>query len=189
MNRLLVVASFLFSACFAQASDFGIEGGFRSQSGSYNVSGYSTGSKTGIQVGGVGHFELSGPWYLRSGLFYTQRPIELMLNSPLSGSADLMFTYFDLPAQIMYKFEDYGGVFIGPMVSMLLEKKASGSGGLSGLTITEANSMVIPIQLGATFKFAPQMGATLYYEMMAGGVAKDLDTFRAVGVNFLFTFD
>lgn len=208
MKRLLFVSAFLSLPLFAfggpedyiqekppvkkssmSANNFGIEAGMRSQSGEINNSTISVSSKNGFQFGATGEFYSQGPWRLRSGLLYTQRPIAVSVKDPGTGSGDVMFTYFDIPVQAMYRFEDYGAFFFGPVVSLLLDKKYNAGGNLSSATVTGAKSTVFPIQLGATFKFAPQMGATIYYESLSGDLADQISNFRAAGVNLLVTFD
>jgi hypothetical protein len=170
----------------AQAADFGLEAGIRSQSGDYTGSGNTTAdSKSNFQFGGVGQFDISGPWRIRSGLLYTGRNLDINLKGA-GNNGTMTLTYFDIPIQAMYKFEDYGGVFVGPVASMLLEKKCDFG---TSCTVTGAKSMVIPFQIGATFKFMPQVGATIYYETLSGDVADGMGNYRAVGANLLFTFD
>jgi hypothetical protein len=171
------------------AEGFGVEVGMRTQSGEVNNSRLSTSSKNGFQVGGVGQFQFSGQWGARSGLFYTQRPLSVSAKDPFTGSGEVLFTYFDIPAQLMLSFEDYAGVFIGPVISLLLEKKWTVDGNFSTNEITGAKSIVLPIQLGATFKFAPQIGATIYYEGINDSLADNISNYRAAGINLLFTFD
>jgi hypothetical protein len=166
------------------------EVGIRTSNATVDTTGVSTTAANGFQAGASGQLEFNESWALRTGLFYTQRPFKLSVDASVgSGSADYTFTYIDIPVDIMYKFSDFGGVFFGPGLSMLLEGKVSGSGLLSGLKVEKENSTIIPIQLGVTFKFTPNMGATLFYETVSGEAAKDIKNFRAAGANLLFTFD
>ncbi len=192
MNRLisiLLISMGTVLGPLAQAADFGIEAGVRSQSADAGGTGFTAESKTDFQMGGVGQFPISGAFYIRSGLIYTQRSVDLTYKATSTTSTgSLTMTYFDVPAQVFYKFEDYGSVFAGPVVSFILDKKCELSGG-STCTVTAAKSMLVPLQLGGTFKFMPQMGATIYYETIPGDVAENFSNYRAIGANFLFTFD
>lgn len=183
MMRLIFLFCFAFTSS-ALAADFGLEFGFRSQSADID-SRATNNAKTNYQLGGIGHFELSGPWKVRSGLMYTQRSMEF---STAGATTDFVVSYFDVPVQALYKFEDYGGVFFGPVLALNLEKKCTISGGVD-CTVEGVKSPLVPIQLGGTFKFMPQLGATLFYEMVTGEVVEHVDNARAVGVNLLFTFD
>ncbi|MNL37420.1 hypothetical protein D3C87_1595630 [compost metagenome] len=55
--------------------------------------------------------------------------------------------------------------------------------------IEDVKSPIIPLLFGASFKFAPNFGATLYFESAGSEVAKDLKNYRAVGANLQITFD
>jgi hypothetical protein len=181
MIRLLLITSLLLGSVASAAEQMGIEVGFRSQSGDA-VGGTETTGKTGLQGGGFAEFgEKNSKWRLRTGFYYTQRPIEVGGASP----GDYTLTYFDLPVQAVYRFEEHAGVFVGPVVSMLLEKKTTISGG----SVTGAKSMITPIQVGATFKFMPDIGATLFYETASGELSDQVENYRAVGVNLVFTLD
>lgn len=192
MIRLLsvwLILSISIIGAVSQAADFGVEAGVRSQSGDAGASGFTAESKTGFQLGGVGQFPLSGEWYIRSGLLYTQRNVDLTYKAGgTTSTGSLTMTYFDVPLQGLYKFEDYGSVFAGPLFSMILDKKCQLSNG-NTCTVTSAKSMLIPFQLGATFKFMPQVGATIYYETIPGDIADNFGNYRAIGANLLFTFD
>jgi hypothetical protein len=177
----LSVASLLFiftSQAFAD-SDFGVEIGIRQQSGDVSGGG-STSSQTGIQGGVVGAFEINGPLYFRTGMLYTQRPLTV------DGAPDVRVSlnYVDIPIELMYKFQDYAGVFAGVVAALNLDHSAD-----HGYTVTGTKSSILPFIFGATFKFAPQFGGTIYYETQSGDVADGLKDYRAVGANLLITFE
>lgn len=167
----------------AKAIGFGIEGGFKQQSGDTAV-GYSTSSQVGYQLGAVGFFDFSEKLALRSGLMYSQRPLKVT-NDTTKDSATITMTYFDIPVALMLKFEDYMGAYIGTALSLNLDKSSDKK---SVMDVVDAKSMVMPLQLGVTFKFMPDIGMNLYFEQF-GDVAKDLKSYRSVGVNLLFTME
>lgn len=187
MKKILFSAAIII--CFAfginvSAADLSIEVGARQQSGDY-ATGYTTNSLIGMQLGGVALFPLDGALSFRSGVMYTQRPLEIKRRSD-NETAKLNLTYFDIPLGVFYKFEDYGGFFVGTGLSMLLEKSCSG---ITSCEVLGAKSPVLPFQLGASFKFMPQVGATFYYEMIGSDVADNQSNYRAIGMNLSFSFD
>ncbi len=185
----LLFIAFLTFFSTAHAADFGIEAGVRSQSADASTSGVTAESKTDFQLGGVGQFPVSGPLHVRSGLLYTSRNVDLTVKTlGITSKGTLTLTYFDIPVQALYKFEDYGSVFAGPVISFILDKKCELDNS-STCTVTGAKSSLLPLQLGATFKFLPQMGATIYFETIPGDVAENFGNYRAIGANLLFTFD
>lgn len=178
-NWALVLAATIgifTSAAFAEI-DYGMEVGIRQQSG--DVDSGSTKSQMGMQFGVSAHMPISGPWHLRTGMLYTQRPLTV------EGTPDNKVTmnYLDVPVALMYKFEEYAGVFGGISLGLNLDKNADVG------TVTKVKSPLMPILIGTSFKFAPNLGATLYYESAGGEVAQGLKDYRAVGANLMITFD
>lgn len=182
MKNILIVLSSFFLTTTVFASDVGLELGFRQQSG--DATGGSTTSQSGYHFGGVGTFDLSGPLMLRAGFEYVQRPLSVTVSAVESKYT---MNYFDVPVGLLYKFTDYGGVFAGVSIANRLDGSCTTTSGTC--TVTNPKSMLMPFQLGVSFKFAPQLGIILLYENMSGDVAQGLSNYRAVGANLLVTFD
>ncbi|MBL7670451.1 MAG: outer membrane beta-barrel protein [Bdellovibrionaceae bacterium] len=192
--RIMVIfaSTLLFGAsAMAAASDYGAVFGFRSQSGDLDPATTTTNTSKaaiGYQLGITTSFQMSGPLNLRTGLMYVERPLKV--SSIASGDeADYKLTYFDVPVLLSYKFEDYAAVYAGVSLSVNLSSSASGKGSLSAAKVTDAKSMIVPITLGAAFRFAPQIGADVFFETVPGELALGLKSYRAVGVNLLYFFD
>ncbi len=174
----ITVASF-YSVNVLAAGDFGIEAGVRQQSGDVSVG--DTTSQIGFQFGATGSFQINGPLYFRTGMLYTQRPLKVN-GTPTDTKVSM--NYLDVPLTVMYKFEDYAGVFAGVIGAFNLDHSIDNGG-----TLRNVKSSIFPITFGATFKFAPQLGATIYYETYSGDVADNFKNYRAVGANLLITFE
>lgn len=178
--KITLLILMIFISSLTYSADFSFEAGIRQQSGDSKLG--STQSGVGYQLGGTGLFPLTESLNFKSGFFYTQRPILVK-----SGAADItyQFTSFDVPIALQYNFESVGGVFAGVVVSNTLDKTCSG---VTSCSVTEAKSMTTPFILGGSFRFAPQIGLSVYFEN-AGAMAKDLDNYKAVGVNFTFLIE
>lgn len=175
----ILIACLTFAGFHAQASDFAIEGGIRQQSGDVDGAA-TTKSEIGYQFGGAAAFEISGPWHVRTGFLYTQRPLTV------EGTPDtkVSMNYLDIPAAIMYRFEDYAAVFGGVSLAINLDSSCGG-----GCKVNDIKSPLVPLLIGATFKFAPQLGGTIYFETASGEAAKSFKNYRAVGVNLAVFFE
>ncbi|UYL10319.1 PorT family protein [Bdellovibrio sp. SKB1291214] len=182
----LLVASGLFSSAAFADLNYGVELGVRSQSGDTDTAVASTDSKTAMQFGVFGIMPISGAWNLRTGLLYTQRPL-IVKSAGLENNIDM--NYVDIPLNIMYKFEDYAGVYLGVNLGINMDKKCS----LAGCTMSDVTSPLIPLTVGAAFKFAPNFGVNFYFESASGKVVtvnnSDLKNYRAIGANLILTFD
>ncbi len=178
----LAAMTTIFSATAMADGDFGLEVGVRQQSGSVDSTTSSAKSEMGLQFGGTAAIPISGAWNFRTGMLYTQRNLTIETTAPVT-KAKVSMSYLDIPVTIMYKFEDYAGVFAGVVAAMNLDHSVEGGGSLSGV-----KSMYMPIVIGATFKFAPQLGGTLYFENGSGEVAQGLKDYKAVGANLVITF-
>ena len=138
----------------------------------------------GYQVGGSTVFDISGNFGIKTGLFYNERPFESNMpgffgTSTFKGK----ITYFDIPVLLMFKFEDYAGVYVGPAMSLKLSDEATGG------KLANIKGSVVPIIVGAQFKFAPNLGANIYFESVSGEIADTVSNSRAVGANLMITFD
>ncbi len=134
----------------------------------------------GFQVGASTVFDVGSTFGIKTGLFYNERPFQ--------GTFTLVdvkgkLTYFDVPVLLMFKVEDYAGIYAGSSLSFKLSDEIS-----SG-KLTNIKSMVVPATIGAQFKFAPNFGANVYYEFISGELADSLSNSRAVGANLMITFD
>lgn len=170
----------LSSTVFAQ--DVGVVAGVRTD----NVdgdNGVEYKSKTNFQAGLIAKFDVAAPLQVRTGFLYVQRSYDVSLSG--GPSEEFKATYFEVPVGLLYKFSDFGGAFIGPALSFNLSKDCPG-GSCSG---AEVNSSPLAIQVGGSFKFAPQIGFELYYETMTGELAKGAKSPRAVIANLMITFD
>lgn len=173
----LAVLGFMTSPAMADI-DYGLEVGIRQQSG--DVDNATTDSQMGMQFGASAHFPLSGPLHLRTGMLYTQRPL-VVKNAGVDNKVSM--NYLDIPVALMYKFEEYAGVYAGVSLAMNLDKKADVG------SVNNVKSPLMPFILGATFKFDENLGVGIYYENASGEAADGLKNYRAVGANLMITFD
>ena len=168
--------------------DYGLELGMRSQSGDVDAAGWSSTSQSATQFGGVIHFPLAGKLMMRTGMLYTPRP----LIAKMSGAENkISMNYLDVPVALLFNFEDHAGVFGGISLGMNLDKSCDAV----NCALSDVKSMIWPFIFGASFKFAPQLGATIYFESYGDSVAKSpvdnysLKNYRAVGANLFITFN
>jgi hypothetical protein len=184
-NLALVVLSVLLNGFTAQAAK-GIsysmpaaEAGFRWNSAS--LSGAASNKQViGFQLGVSTVLNFNEKLGLRTGLFYTERSFE---SNFVGSTGKGKITYFEVPAQLMLKLEDYAGVYVGPVVAVKLGDEYN-AGALTGV-----KDIVVPVVFGAQFKFHPNIGANVFFEAVSGSLASGVDNSRAVGANLMFTLD
>ncbi len=158
----------------------GLEGGFRWSSADAKNS-TSNKQTLGFQIGGSGVFDIATNFAIKSGLFYTERAFKNSFGTTTEVVGKI--TYFDIPVLLMFKFEDYAGVYIGPALSFKMSDEVSQG------TLKNIKGSVVPIVVGGQFKFASNMGVNIYFESVSGALADDLENSRSVGANLLVTFD
>ena len=187
MKTMLVIISLIFSSlAFAQktSSDFSysmpaIDAGFKWNTAKI-VGSTSDKQEVGFQLGISTVLNFSTNLGLRSGMFYSERPFASQVGAQtIKGK----ISYFEVPAQLMFKFEDYAGVYVGPSFSVKLGDEVSTG------SLTDAKSFVMPLTFGAQLKFVPNLGANVFFETVPGDLATGVSNSRAVGVNLLFTLD
>jgi hypothetical protein len=139
----------------------------------------------GFQAGGSIVFDFAENFGLKTGLMYSERPFKYETGVVTTEG---QITYFDIPVHVMFKFEDYAGIFFGPSFSTKMgdECKVSGGGSCGSLS---AKSTIMPLTFGAQFKFMPNLGLSLFFETISGEVATGLESSRGLGANLLFTFN
>ncbi len=185
MKAILTIITSLLVSASAFANDFAAVLGFRSNSADAVSTSVSTSGKTSFGLGVVGIFDLSGPLQGRAGFIYNQRNFSASVSST---EVEYNMSYVDVPLTLMYRFADYAGAFAGPVVGLLASKECKST--VSNTCSSNPESMITGFQLGTSFKFAPQMGAELYYEVIPSTFWKDsFKDMKTVGVNLMFTFE
>ena len=134
----------------------------------------------GFQVGGSTVFNFAPSVGLKTGLFYSERPFK---SEFLIGEGKGKITYFEVPVFIMFKFEEYAGIYAGPTLAARLGDEYT-PGSLKGI-----KSTIIPITLGAQFKFTSMLGINIFFETLSGELATGVSNSRAVGANLMIAFD
>lgn len=178
--KMFLMSLVMLMGFAAHAQDMGVVFGIRNDNADAKTSGVTVEGKNSFNAGLVAKFELSSPWQVRSGFIYTQRAFDVKVPASTTG---YKFTYFEIPAGVLYKFNEFGGVFAGPNLAFNLSKDCGSN------TCEGVNSAPIGFQLGGSFKFAPQMGFEVYYETLLSKVADEVTNARAVVANFMITFD
>ena len=157
-----------------------IEVGFKSNSADI-IGAVSTKQENGFQLGASAVFDLATNFGLKSGLFYTERPFSAELPGSIIVKGKI--SYFEVPALLMFKFEDYAGVYVGPSLGIKMgDERTPGS-------LTNVKGIVMPITFGAQFKFMPSIGVNMFFETISGDIANGVSNTRAVGANLLITLD
>lgn len=185
-TMLLMISLFFSSIVFAQKTspDFSysmpaIEAGFKWNTAKI-VGSTSDKQEVGFQLGMSTVVNFSSSIGLRTGMFYSERPFA----SEISGlTRKGKISYFEVPAQLMFKFEEYAGVYVGPSFAVKLGDEVSTA------SLTDVKSFITPLTFGAQFKFVPNLGANVFFETVPGDLANGVSNSRAVGVNLLFTLD
>jgi hypothetical protein len=173
-TALVTLISFQASAQF-----MGVELGVRQQSASSSVAGVSTSTEMAYQFGLVGAFPMTEILLFRSGFLYTQRPITAKVGT---ATTKYSINYFDIPLTVLWKLNDFGGVYGGVNLALAASADCDNCSG----SVEKKGAM--PLVIGGSFKFAPNFGVDVYFEALE----KFNDAFkegRAVGANLLITFD
>ncbi len=174
------------STVFAQAkpnvsySMPAVEFGFKWNSADYDSNvvapGVTNKQEIGFQLGASAVFDFAPSFGLKTGLFYSERPITTELAGVTTKSKA---SYFEVPAFFMFKFEEYAGIYAGPSLAIKMADE----------NLISAKSMIIPITFGAQFKFLPNVGANIFFETVPSEIATGIKSSRAVGASLLITLD
>jgi len=163
----------------ASAQYMGVELGIRQQAADAVTAGVSTSTEMAYQFGLVGAFPMTEALLFRSGFLYTQRPVTAKVGTVKSK---FTYNYFDIPVTLMWKMNEFGGVYGGVNVAL------AASADCDNCTTSPEKKGAMPVVIGGTFKFAPNFGVDVYYEAI-GKIGEDFEKGSAVGANLLITFD
>lgn len=189
MKKLLFVYFFAAITAFAfegRSQDFGLLAAYRTDSADARP-GFAIGSRANWSAGMLGFLPMVGDLQLRGGFLYSQRQYGYS-NTAGSDLGRFDFTYFDVPIGIKYKIGDYGGPFVG-LVLPLNVSKACPNAAPGGSGCNDVSGAPLGYQIGASFKFAPQLGVELYYEALGTRLADGVENAKAVVAGLLITFD
>lgn len=188
MKSVLVTLAAVMVTSVASAQDLGVVLGYRSDNFDSDTAGTTAkGGAGNFQAGMIAKFAMgSGPIWIRSGFIYEMRSY---MSSTALGETTAKVSYFSVPLGLMYKFSDFGGVFVGPAIGLNVSKSCENSSALVTCSLNGFNSSPISIQLGGSFKIAPQFGFELYYEQTTSKIADGITNPRAVAANMMITFD
>ncbi len=177
---LSIVLVFFGLSSHALEAQFAVGGGIKSTSidataATTNVSGLG-----GYQLGAYGFFPFTEEFQLRTAFLYSQRAFSTKISNT---DYDVKLAYLDIPITAMYRFSEFGGVYAGPVISLLQGKD------FDRTQITGAKSSVVPLTVGVNFKFHPQIGADIFYEVISGSVADGFENMRSFGASVIIYFE
>jgi hypothetical protein len=183
MRLLSLLVALLFSQVLL-AADLAMTVGTRQNSVSAASVGALDKSGMGYQFGGLAFIPMTDALSVRTGFIYAKRNFTLTVAGVTS---DYDFNYFDIPMTALFRFSDFGGVFAGVVFGLNLTDDCTLSTGAS-CSANGVNTTVTPLTVGASFKFAPQLGGEIYLET-GGELSSDAKSYRAVGASLLVTFE
>ncbi len=181
-NIFTLIFPIVFAMAFglnAEASDYGVLIGVRSDSATSNAASTSISGNTDYQAGVIASIETISSLEVRTGMLYTTRQYGYTPATGVAGQAN--YTYADIPLGLLWKLSDYGGPFVGGNFGFNVASSCPGG------SCTGVASSISGYQFGVHFKFAPQFGGELYYEAM-GAVMPGIDSPKAVAANLFITF-
>ncbi|MBO9668144.1 MAG: outer membrane beta-barrel protein [Bdellovibrio sp.] len=174
------------SAHSQAAMDYGLELGVRQQSGDVYGPGISSNPRTGFQGGAFFHMPLEGQVaHFRTGLYYTQRPIESETDAT-GATIAWNLDYIDIPLEILFKPNEKFGVYLGFIASINVSSSCSGN---PNCKVSSVDTPNFPFVLGGIFKFNPRWGLNLYFDGYNGSVAKGLADYKSAGLNLMISLD
>lgn len=188
MKLLICLLIGFFSLASQAQIELGVAGGMRSTQAETDFNQASVTSQVGMQAGLISYFPVLPIWGVRTGFFYTQRNVDIGPLDPSQGSVEIRFSYLDIPVTPMIRFNEYAGIFGGPVISFNQSREATCTRS-STCSAEDVSSVILPWQIGIQAKFFYQFGAEAYYEFIPGGIAKHVSDMRSVGGNLIFYFE
>ena len=185
--KLIALCVAGFSSSAMAAKDMGFELGVRQQGGDALGLNISTNAMTGFQGGFFLHvpFEQTPPMHFRTGLMYTQRPLQSE-NDITGEKLDFRLDYLDIPVELLFKPSESFGFYLGALVSINIATSCSGN---PSCHVQNIETPYFPVIFGGVYKFTPKFGVDFYVEGASSYVAKGLYDYKAVGLNLTYSID
>jgi hypothetical protein len=176
-----------YSSWAMAAKDMGIELGARQQGGDVVGLNMSANAVIGFQGGFFAHIpmEQSPPMHFRTGLFYTQRPLQSE-NDITGEKIDFSLDYLDIPIELLFKPSESFGFYVGLVVGINIGSSCSGS---PSCKVTDIDTPYFPVVFGGVYKFTPKFGVDFYAEGASSYVARGLVDYKAVGLNLTYSIE
>lgn len=188
MRKLLLMMMVICASAAgtAQAAfDWGVELGARQQGGTAAGPAISANSQTGMQGGAFVHIPLEGGVaHFRTGLLYTQRPLQSE-NDSTGVKINYGLDYLEIPVDFLFKPKEDLGFYIGFNIAINLNHSCSG---FPGCQVNGVTTPIFPMVIGFQYKFTPKWGFDFYVDGYNGYAAKGLYDYRAVGLNLMYSF-
>lgn len=195
LGILLVFGSFTVAHA---DPDVALALGFRSDNADAGQNNTTVKGKTNFQGGAYAAFPMGEAFSFRTGMIYSVK--SSTVDDGAGATLDNSFSYLDVPVTAMIKMADYGGIYLGPLLSLNVSKSSSRSGtpgatsGLLGAldstgSAKDVASMNTGLVFGFQFKFYPQLGGNVYFETFPGSLSAGVKNTRTVGLDLLFFFE
>ncbi|MEZ0391584.1 MAG: PorT family protein [Pseudobdellovibrionaceae bacterium] len=186
MKIIIFLSSIFFAFFQAQAAlDQGIEIGGRQQSGAVGGANFSANAMWGFQGGGFLHLPIGGAQHMRTGILYTQRPLEsenLITGEKIQYHLD----YLDIPLEVLFKPSEVMGFHFGLITSINLSAHCTGD---VECRVVDVQALTFPFVGGFVFKPTPKLGFNAYIDGANFIVARGLGDYRAIGLNLMYSID
>ncbi len=160
MKKFIFICITLFGLNLS-AYEFGLTLGIQTTDleADFGSTSESADSVIGFAVGFLGFVEIDGPLLFRTGGVLTQRNFEFDTNT-LTTEYELL--YLDVPATVLYMFNDQFAVFGGLELGLNLSDDCSRSNGTSCLDVDYG--VLFALDFGAHVRIVPNIAIELSYQ-------------------------
>lgn len=187
MKQILAIVGLLLCAFQSEAAlDYGLEVGGRQQAADMGGTGVSANSQWGWQAGAYVNLPFAAQGvHWRTGLLYTQRPIQSE-NDTTGVKINYDMQYLDIPMDVLFKPSEELGFYFGFDVAVNISHSCSGD---SSCSVKDVKSPFLPMNFGIMYKFTPKWGLDFYVDGSNAEVARDIFNFRAIGLNLTYSLN
>ncbi|MCB9026938.1 MAG: hypothetical protein H6625_11505 [Bdellovibrionaceae bacterium] len=186
MKKILLVAMPLLLMSFtAQAYEMGLTGGVVTTALDESNSKPELDGKAGYQLGVLGFIDVVEDSFFRTGAIVSNRKFDADLTATVSLDAELMS--LEVPITYLMMFSDYAGLFGGLKLGLNLSDKCSVSDA-SFKCDMDPESIFYAANVGGHFRFVPDFGIEVEYNLGLSDMAKDYKLKNSLGVGIFYLF-
>ena len=181
-NRLLIALVVLFSTT-ANAYEMIITGGV--QTTDVDIDGGNPSGGTGFYVGVLGLADAGPGGFFRTGALLSQRKFENESTGIATLKAEMLS--LDVPLTYLFMFSEMVGAFGGLKLGLNLSDSCKTN--VAGIICeTKAESLHYAAEFGGQFRFAPDMGVEVAFNLGLSDIAEDVEWKSGISAGFTYFY-
>ncbi|MCB0356484.1 MAG: outer membrane beta-barrel protein [Bdellovibrionales bacterium] len=186
MKKIFLATMMIFMGGWAQAYEMGVTGGMQTMDVEDSTNTVEFNNKSGFYAGVLGFIDTGDGGYFRTGALLGQRGFSYDVSSSVTDVYKI--TYLDVPLNYLFMFNEYAGIYGGLKLSLAVSDSCDVEGGSGICNLDNVEGMAYAASVGGHFRFVPEFGIEVEYDLGLSDVAKDVEWKSSLTVGAFYLF-